>query len=223
MSERGIQVSGLVKSFDGRPVLRGLSFQVAPGELVALVGPSGSGKTTLFRCLTRLIDPDRGEMALAGHRFHTLQGRALALARRDVGTVFQQYNLVRRRSALSNVLGGVLAATPLGRVAAGVPTIAAHDAALKALERVGLSDQAGQRADTLSGGQQQRVAVARALMQRAPVLLADEPVASLDEETGAGVLSLLRDLSRSDGLAILCSLHQSELARRFADRIVAIR
>jgi phosphonate transport system ATP-binding protein len=219
----GIRVSGLRKAFDGVAVLDDVSLYVEPGEIVALLGPSGAGKTTLFRCLTRLLKPDAGDMWIAGHPIHRLEGAGLARARRDVGHVFQQFNLVRRLSALDNAAAGRLATAPLWRVIARRSSHVDQALASAALKRVGLSAQVQQRADQLSGGQQQRVAIARALVQGSRVLLADEPVASLDPENSASVLSLIRELSRERGMTVLCSLHQPELARTFADRVITLR
>ena len=218
----GIRVAGLTKSYGASRVLRGVSLEVEPGEVVALLGPSGTGKTTLFRCMARLTDPDAGRMWVAGHPMHALRGRPLALARRDIGFVFQQFNLVRRLSALDNAAAGRLAAAPLWRVMLRRLPRADRASAHAALARVGLSAQAHQRADRLSGGQQQRVAIARALVQRSRVLLADEPVASLDPEAAAGILVLLREVARDHGLTVLCSLHQPDLAHRYADRVIAL-
>jgi phosphonate transport system ATP-binding protein len=219
----GIRLSGVRKAFGHCAVLDGISLEVHPGEIVALLGPSGVGKTTLFRCLTRLLDPDAGEMWVAGYPMHRLQGAALARARRDVGHVFQQFNLVRRLSALDNAAAGRLASTPLWRVIARRFSRGDRALAFAALQRVGLSAHVHQRADRLSGGQQQRVAIARALVQGSRVLLADEPVASLDPETSASVLSLLREVSRERGMTVLCSLHQPDLAVGFADRVIAFQ
>jgi phosphonate transport system ATP-binding protein len=211
---------GLAKSYGGRRVLHGASLTLAPGEVVAVLGPSGSGKTTLFRCLARLVEPDAGSVHLDGVPLLALRGRALATARGRIGVVFQQFNLVRRLSALDNVLAARLATTPMWRVMLRAFDRADEARALDALAAVGLADHADQRADTLSGGQQQRVAIARALAQESRVLLADEPVASLDPETAAGILALMRQLARDTGLAVLCTLHQPHLAERYADRIV---
>ena len=218
----GIRVHDLAKSYDARPVFRGLSLDVVPGEFVALLGPSGAGKTTLLRCLTRSLDADRGQIWLAGHAMHELRNAALAAARRDVGFVFQQFNLVQRRSALENALAGRLASVPLWRILSGHYPRGDLRAAEQALARVGLRDRAQMRADRLSGGQQQRVAIARALVQGSKVLLADEPVASLDPRAARDVLGILRSIAHDDGLAVLCSLHQHDLAAEYADRVVAI-
>lgn len=214
---------GLCKSFGMVQALRDANLDVGAGEFVAVLGPSGSGKSTLLRCLSRLTEPDAGEILIAGSPYHTLTGRHLVQTRRSIGVIFQQFNLIKTRSALENVLTGRLGTTPFWRVATGQFMAADIERALDALDAVGLSGQVDQRADTLSGGQQQRVAIARALAQESRVLLADEPVASLDPDTAVSVLSLMRDLARSKGLAILCTLHQPELATRFADRILTMR
>jgi phosphonate transport system ATP-binding protein len=164
------------------------------------------------RCLTRLLTSEAGEMWVAGHPMHRLEQWQLARARRDVGHGFQQFNLVRRLSALDNAVAGRLPSAPLWRVIARRFS-ADRTAAAAALERVGLAGRMEQRADRLSGGQQQRVAIARALVQGSRVLLAEEPVASLNPETAASVLGLLREISRERGMTVLCSLHQPELAR----------
>jgi phosphonate transport system ATP-binding protein len=215
--QEGIHIHDLRKSFGDRRVFDGLSLSAELGEFVALLGPSGAGKTTLLRCVARLVDPDAGEIIAAGHPMHRLHGRALRTARRDIGFVFQQFNLVRRRSAFVNVLAGRLAAVPLWRVVLGHYGMDDRKGAYAALERVGLLDHAAQRADQLSGGQQQRVAIARALVQKSKLLLADEPVASLDPASAESVLTLLRDIMREHRITVLCSLHQPILAERFAD------
>jgi phosphonate transport system ATP-binding protein len=218
-----LRAIGLSKNFGRVEAVREATFEVDAGEFVAVLGPSGSGKSTLFRCLSRLTEPDAGEIHIAGRAFHSLTGRRLVQARREIGVVFQQFNLIKTRSALDNVLTGRLGSTPFWRVATSQFQSEEIERALDALDAVGLSNQVDQRADTLSGGQQQRVAIARALAQEGRVLLADEPVASLDPETAVSVLSLMRDLARSKGLAVLCTLHQPDLANRFADRILTMR
>ena len=218
-----LAATGLSKRYSSRVALVEASLAICAGEFVVVVGASGSGKTTLFRCLTRLIEPDSGTIEIDGQRLNGVAGRALAVQRRKIGVVFQQFNLVRRLSALQNVLAARLADTPLWRVALRLFPAADEERAMAALAAVGLADHMHQRADTLSGGQQQRVAIARALAQDCRMILADEPVASLDPETAVSILALLHDLTRTNGLAVLCTLHQPDLAQRFADRILVMR
>ncbi len=216
-----IEIAGVTKLF-AATVLDGVSLAVAPGEVVALVGASGAGKTTLFRCITRLVEPDAGEIRVNGRALHNASGAALARARRDIGLVFQQFNLVRRLSALDNVLAGRLGHVALWRVVVRRFPRADRQLALAALDRVGLLAQAYQRADSLSGGQQQRVAIARVLAQQSGVILADEPVASLDVAAAHAVLSLFREIARERGIAVLCSLHQIDIATHYADRVLGL-
>jgi phosphonate transport system ATP-binding protein len=214
-----LRAQGISKAYGPVVAVRGASLELHPGEFVAVLGASGSGKTTLFRCLTRLTEPDAGEIYLAGRAYHGLSGSRLQEARRDIGVVFQQFNLIRRRSAIENVLAGRLGAASLWRIAANCFSRDDMVCARRALSAVGLAGKDGQRADTLSGGQQQRVAIARAIAQESRVLLADEPVASLDPDTAVQILDLMRNLCRSRGLAVLCTLHQPHLAERYADRL----
>ncbi|MGI9120605.1 MAG: phosphonate ABC transporter ATP-binding protein [Acidimicrobiales bacterium] len=218
-----LSVRGLGHAYGGTTVLHDVSFDVRPGEVVAVVGPSGAGKTTLFRAITRLLAPDLGQVQVAGRDLATLQGAELRHARRQVGLIFQQYNLVRRLNAIENVLVGRLAQLPCWRVLTRRPGADERDLAMACLERVGLAAFAGARADKLSGGQQQRVAIARVLAQRSPVVLADEPVASLDPASAADVLATLSAIARDDGIAVVCSLHQVDLVAGFADRVIGLR
>ena len=218
-----IRADGVAKRYPPQvDALRGVSFRVGRGEFVAVLGPSGAGKTTLFRCLTGLTRPDAGSVTVDGREVTRMQGRALRAARREVALIFQQFNLVRRLSALQNVLGGRLAFVPTWRVVLRRFSHTDRALALRCLDRVGLLDKAATRADQLSGGQQQRVAIARAMAQDARVILADEPVASLDPEAAATVLESLRSAAAT-GVAVIASLHQVHLARTYADRIVALR
>jgi phosphonate transport system ATP-binding protein len=187
-----------------------------------VIGPSGSGKSTLLRCVNRLAEPTSGRVFLEGTDFTGLHGAGLRRQRRRMAMVFQQFNLVRRSTVLKNVLAGRLGyhegATAL------LPVFSARDRELawQSLDRLEIAEKATVRADTLSGGQQQRVAIARALAQEPDIILADEPVASLDPETSIVVLDYLRDINRA-GITVICSIHHLELAKRYAQRIVAMR
>ncbi|MEJ3655528.1 phosphonate ABC transporter ATP-binding protein [Actinomycetes bacterium KLBMP 9759] len=219
-----IELSGVTKRFG--PDVLGLddvSLSVAAGEVVVLLGLSGSGKSTLLRHVDGLQVPTSGTVRVLGVDATRAGGRELRALRRRIGFVFQQFDLVGSRTVLENVCTGALGRLRGPRL--GLPTYprALRREALEHLDRVGLADRAFQRADTLSGGQQQRVAVARALMQRPELLLADEPVASLDPESSAQVMDLLTTISRENSLTVLCSLHQVDLALGWGDRIVGLR
>lgn len=218
-----LRAHGVSKAYGGVPALHDVSLTLRTGEFVAVLGPSGSGKSTLLRCLTRLTEPDSGEIFVGARALNGVSGQDLRNVRRDIGVVFQQFNLIRRRSALENVLAGRLKEAPLWRVASGLFSRQDLERAHDALDAVGLSAQCHQRADTLSGGQQQRVAIARALAQDSKVLLADEPVASLDPESAHSVLDLMRSIAASKGLAVLCTLHQPQLAQAYANRVLTMR
>lgn len=217
-----LTLSGLVKRFGETAAVDGVSFSVDPGQVVALIGPSGSGKSTVFRCISRLTRADAGEIEVLGVRMEALEGRKLREQRRAVGLIFQQFNLIGRLSAIDNVLAGRLGSVGVLRASFGAFTKADRQLALAALDRVGLLNKAYQRAASLSGGQQQRVAIARVVAQQSQIILADEPVASLDPKSADNVLTLLRSIARERGIAVLCSLHQIDLARRYADRIIAL-
>ena len=216
-------IETVTKRYGTTLALDDVSFVVGPGEFVALLGPSGAGKSTLFRCVTRLVAPDTGLVRVLGRDISALGGQELRLARRDVGLIFQQFNLIGRLSAMDNVLAGRMGHASTLRVMLRQFTRVDRQLALAALDRVGLLERAGQRADSLSGGQQQRVAIARVLAQQARLLLADEPVSSLDPQSAENVLGILRNIARETGIAVVCALHQVDLARRYADRVVALR
>ena len=219
-----VEVRELTKVYpNGTRALNSVSFGVPRGEFAVVVGKSGAGKSTLLRCINRLAEPTSGKVLLEDRDVTALPVKELRATRKKMGFVFQQFNLVRRISALENVLCGRLVGMPV--VSSSLRRFKKDDreAALGALERVGLRDKASQRADTLSGGQQQRVAIARALAQRPSVILADEPVASLDPESARIVMDTLRSLADEDGIAVICNLHQVNLTGRYADRILGIR
>jgi len=218
-----VALQGICKRYGETVALQEVSLAVHPGEVVALLGPSGAGKSSLFRCISRLVEVDAGQVRVLDHDMGLLDRRALREQRRAIGLIFQQFNLIGRLGALNNVLAGRLGHAPTWRVVLRRFSRADRQLALAALDRVGLLDRAYQRADSLSGGQQQRVAIARVLAQQSRLILADEPVASLDPASAENVLNVLREIARERGIAVLCSLHQTGLARRFADRIVALR
>ena len=223
-----LQVHGVGKTFTGqRAALADVSFSVRAGERIALLGASGSGKSTLLRCLCALerIDPGAGRIELFGSTIQSA-GRISPEARRlrrDVAIIFQQFNLVGRLPVMTNVLTGLTAGLPLWRALLGRFTLEERARALDSLTAIGLAPQAFQRASTLSGGQQQRAAVARAMTQGARLLLADEPVASLDPESTRRVMELLSQLNRDAGMTLMVSLHHVALARRYCDRVIALR
>ena len=208
---------------NGKLALADFELEVQPGEFVVVLGGNGSGKSTLLRCITRALKPSAGEVWLGDTNLCTLEGEQLRQARLGLAMVWQQANLIRRNSVLANVASGALGRYSTFRtVCRGLPA-AELDAARCHLADVGLAALAEQRAGTLSGGQAQRVAIARALAQRPRVLLADEPVASLDPEAAEEIMRVLQRLARSERLAVLCVLHQIELAYSYADRVVGIR
>lgn len=219
-----VRVSGLTKEFPGGTrALDDLSLEIGGGQLVALIGLSGSGKSTLLRHLNGLHRPTHGSVEVLGTDVVGASRRELRTLRRRVGFVFQQFGLVGRSTCLENVLSGALGRLRGPRLGVLGYRIVDRREALEHLDRVGLADQAFQRADTLSGGQQQRVAIARTLMQRPEVLLADEPVASLDPESSAQVMDVLFRICLEEQLSVMCSLHQVELALGWAHRIVGLR
>lgn len=223
MTVPAIELTGVTKRYAGGGGVTAVSLSVAPGEVVALLGPSGAGKSTLFRCISGLVAPDEGRAEVLGASIATLRGMALREARRGIGLIFQQFNLIGRLSAMDNALAGRLGHASTARVLLRRFRREDRERALAALDRVGLLERAYQRADSLSGGQQQRVAIARVLVQEGRVILADEPVSSLDPESAQTVLGILREVARERGIGVLCSLHQVELAKRYADRVVGLR
>ena len=223
-----ILVERLNKTFARKPALVDLALSIQHGEMVALIGASGSGKSTLLRHLAGLACCDRnngGSVQVLGREVQAagrLNGKVRKL-RSDIGYIFQQFNLVNRLSVLDNVLLGCLGRMPGWRGNLGLFNHEEKQRALQSLDRVGLVDLAGQRASTLSGGQQQRVAIARALTQRAEVILADEPIASLDPESARKVMEILADINRTDGKTIVVTLHQVDYAVRYCPRAVALK
>ncbi|MBN7116753.1 phosphonate ABC transporter ATP-binding protein [Ectopseudomonas oleovorans] len=220
-----IRVDRLNKSFGRKQALFDLALSVQPGEMVALIGASGSGKSTLLRHLAGLARGDAGSIKVLGRQVQS-DGRLNGDVRRqraDIGYIFQQFNLVGRLSVLQNVLLGGLGRMPRWRGSLSLFNPEEKQRALQALERVGLAEFAAQRASTLSGGQQQRVAIARALCQQAEVILADEPIASLDPESARKVMEILADINRCDGKTVVVTLHQVDYAVRYCQRAVALK
>jgi phosphonate transport system ATP-binding protein len=219
-----IRVRGLHKQYPGGTVaLDGVDLDIAEGELVALIGPSGAGKSTLLRCLNGFVAPTRGEVRVGGATVTGATGERLRLIRAGIGFIFQQFNLQRRLSVLENVLIGGLARTPRLRSLLGLFPASDVVRARAALARVGLGGLDERRVDTLSGGQQQRVAIARVLVQEPRVILADEPMASLDPALSESVLALLQRISDEDGITVVTSLHVLDLARRYSRRVIGLR
>ena len=221
-----IAIDGLSKTFGSARALDRISLQIAEGEMVALIGASGSGKSTLLRHISGLVvsDRDGGSVQVIGSTVQSggRVSRTVRRLRRDVGVVFQQFNLVGRLSVLTNVLVGRLGAIPGWRGLLGLFSVAERRDALRALARVGIAERAHQRASTLSGGQQQRAAIARALVQKARIILADEPIASLDPESARRVMEALAEINREDGITVVVSLHQVGFALRYCGRVVAL-
>ncbi len=217
-------IENLTKIYDnGLVAIDNLSLEIPDGQFVAIIGLSGSGKSTLLRCINRLIEPTKGRIIWNGLDVTAASDDELRQIRRHIGMIFQQFNLVRRSSVITNVMAGRLGyINPLYSLFNYFPA-QEKARALAALDRVGIADRAYNRASALSGGQQQRVGIARTLMQDPEMLLADEPVASLDPATSHSVMKYLELLNKEDGLTILCSLHFLSLARAYSQRVIALK
>ena len=230
-----LEIKNLHKSYGaGTPVLRGIDLRVEQGEFIGIIGLSGSGKSTLLRCINRLIDASSGEILIPRAVVNSnangatadvlkLKSGELRLLRRKIGMVFQQFNIIKRLSVIENVLSGGLGYQPGFRSALRLFSQEEKRQALSNLKRVGLLDHAYKRAGQLSGGEQQRVAIARTLMQQPAIILADEPVSSLDPELSRVILDILKRICREDGITALVSLHTLELTREYADRVIGLR
>ena len=216
-----IEISHLGKEYTGTKALKNVNLAITPGEFVVLLGPSGAGKSTLLRCINGLVKPTAGEVIVQGVPVH--ETKQLESVRSKVGMIFQQFNLVKRLTVLENVLCGRLAHTNVFTSCLKLFAQEDIDYALQCLKRVGLEHKAYQRADQLSGGQQQRVGIARALAQCPAIVLADEPVASLDPKSAERVLDILQAINRQDKITVVVSLHNIELATKYAERIVGLR
>lgn len=222
IADATLNLRGVSRSFGNAKALDAISTSVRDGEMVAVLGRSGAGKSTLLNLINRLIDPTEGEIWYGGRNIAQLRGRALLDWRRESAMIFQRFNLVNRLSVITNVLTGRLAHAPRLPKLIGRFTDHDRDVAIDALEALGMAEFALRRADELSGGQQQRVAIARALVQQPKIILADEPVASLDPVNSRAVMEALRSINRERGITVLCNLHSVPLAREYCDRAIAL-
>jgi phosphonate transport system ATP-binding protein len=219
-----LKVENLTKVYpSGTQALKNVSFEVGEGEFLAVIGLSGSGKSTLLRCINRLVEPTSGKIYWNGQDIARVSGREMRKVRRHIGMIFQQFNLVKRSSVLTNVLSGRLGYTPTLSSMFHLFSAADRQKAIQSLEQVGLAEKAHVRADSLSGGQQQRVGIARALMQDPRLILADEPVASLDPVLAHTILKYLEQLNKEQGITVMCSLHHLDLVHRYASRAIALK
>ena len=219
-----LRIEHLVKVYpNGTQALQDVSFSVEDGEFLAVIGLSGSGKSTLLRCINRLIEPTSGKILCNDTDVTAASSGDIRKIRRQIGMVFQQFNLVKRSSVLTNVMTGRLGYVNTLPSLLNLFSAADHKLAIDSLEQVGLADKLHVRADSLSGGQQQRVGIARALMQNPKLILADEPVASLDPVLAHSILKYLEILNKERGITVLCSLHYLDLVHRYATRAIALK
>jgi len=218
-----LEIKNLTKIYEGgTQALYDVSFTVKPGEFLAVIGLSGSGKSTLLRCINRLIEPTDGQIIWNGKDVTAASQDEMLRIRRKIGMIFQHFNLVSRSRVITNVLAGRLGyVNPAMSLLNRFPK-SDMDMAIKQLNRVSIADQAYKRADELSGGQQQRVGIARAMMQEPEIILADEPVASLDPVLAHSIMQYLETINKEDGVMVLCSLHFLDLVHRYADRAIAL-
>ncbi|WP_419892961.1 phosphonate ABC transporter ATP-binding protein [Oceanobacillus kimchii] len=219
-----LSIKNLVKVYgkDTR-ALNGISLDFYPGEFIVIIGPSGAGKSTLIRNINRLVDPTKGEVIFEGQHLEKLSGRKLRKERSKIGMIFQHYNLVGRTNVIKNVLHGQLSNVPLYKSLFGLYRHEDKQEAITLLKKVGLEDQIYKRADTLSGGQMQRVGICRAILQRPQLLLADEPIASLDPLSANIVMQQLHTISQEKKLTCIVNLHQVDYAKKYATRIIGIK
>ena len=219
-----LEIKNLTKVYnDGTIALDNVSFTVPDGEFLVVIGLSGAGKSTLLRCINRLVDPTEGQILWNGIDITALKGEDLRKMRRKIGMIFQHFNLVNRSTVVKNVMSGRLGYSPTFSSVLNKFSVADMNKAETVLKRLGITDQAKKRADELSGGQQQRVGIARALMQDPELILADEPVASLDPVLAHSILLNLEKLNQEDNLTVICSLHYLDLVQRYAESVIGLR
>ena len=207
----------------GPEVLKGISFSVEPDDFFAIIGPSGAGKSTLIRCINRLVEPNSGDVLLNGKNITQMGKSELRKARRNMGMIFQEFNLVERMSVMDNVLSGRLGYVGNFRSLLRFYPKSDIQNALELLDRVGLSDFVDKRADELSGGQRQRVGIARALIQKPQLLLVDEPTSSLDPKIAKEVMGMIKELSQEAGVPVLCNIHDVQLALEFSNKVIGLQ
>lgn len=218
-----LKIEKLGKTFNGKPALAGVNIEIHHGTFVGVIGRSGAGKSTLLRCINRLVDPSSGRVTFDGLDVTALRGQALRDWRSACGMIFQQFNLAGRLDVLTNVLMGRINSIGTPRAMLKLWPVAEKLKALRALDQLDLGDFAAQRAESLSGGQQQRVAIARTLVQNPKIILADEPVASLDPRNTQAVMDALRALNEKAGITVLCNLHSLDLARAYCSRLIGMK
>tara|TARA_B100001964_G_scaffold18358_1_gene18831 strand:+ start:1987 stop:2724 length:738 start_codon:yes stop_codon:yes gene_type:complete len=219
-----LRIENLSKTYeDGTEALRRVSFAVEPGEFIVVLGKSGSGKSTLLRCVNRLVEPSGGKIFLGDDEITGASSSVLRKLRRKIGMIFQQYNLVDRLTVWTNTMTGDLGTLSSWMGLVGYFPKDSIDRAQSHLERVGVGDKVNGRADALSGGQQQRVGIARALMQDPQLILADEPVSSLDPASAKSIMELLKQINEENGVTIICNLHLPDLAREYGHRVLALK
>jgi phosphonate transport system ATP-binding protein len=221
--DRSIHIRGLVKEYKrGVPVLKGIDLTIAGVGITAIIGPSGTGKSTLIRCINRLVEPTAGEILFQGVDLAKLKGAELRAARRKIGMVFQEYNLVERLTVMENVLTGRLGYMSAFHAWLRKFTPEDIEEAFNLLDAVGLASFANQRADALSGGQRQRVGIARAVMQHPEILLADEPTSSLDPKTSVEIMELMANLAGKRNIPVIVNIHNVDLAKRYCQRMIGM-
>jgi phosphonate transport system ATP-binding protein len=218
-----LKIQGLGKSFNGKPALRDVTLQVKPGSFVGVIGRSGAGKSTLLRCINRLVDPSEGHVFFGDLDVTSLRGKALRDWRASCGMIFQQFNLAGRLDVLTNVMIGRINSIKSLSTLLDIWPQEEKLRAIRALAELDLADFASQRAESLSGGQQQRVAIARTLVQNPKIILADEPVASLDPRNSQAVMDALKSLNTQNGMTVLCNLHSLDLARSYCSRLIGMQ